>query len=105
MQLSGRPTNESEDISTIMPSESPTAEPGDISTIMPSESPTVEPGNISTIKHSEGPTIHLSMHTCTCDTQGNNSNSVTTLGGVFGFIVAVLLILLAISGAVLVYLL
>ena len=65
--------------------------------VQPSEHPMTQPKEISTIL-SENPTIQLN----TCETKGSSAD---TVGGVLGFIVIILLILLAISGAALVYLL
>ena len=82
--------------------------------IQPSEAPinanrqpneTSQPEGVLTTS-SESPMIQLSA----CESQGSdsrasNSSSADTIGGVLGFIIAILLILLAISGATLVYLL
>ena len=99
------PTSQPNKTPMIQPSGTdPTVEAGDISTIKPNESPTVESGdNISTIQLSESPTV---IQLNTCKTQGSTSRaSANTIGGILGCIIAILLILLAISGAVLVYLL
>ena len=69
--------------------------------VQPSERRMTQPEEISTIL-SESPTIQLN----TCETKGSNSSSAADIiSGVFGFIIAVLLILLAILGTVLVCLL
>ena len=102
MQPSENSTVNKGDISAIKPSETPM--------MQPSESPTVQPGGILTsIKPTECPTTQLSTQ-CTCEPQGNNSRAsnsslANTIGGVLGFIVAVLIVLLAVLGAALVYLL
>ncbi len=60
---------------------------------------------ISTIKPSSGKST---IQPSTCQTQGSSfsaSSSADTIGGVLGFIIVILLILLAVSGAALVYLL
>jgi hypothetical protein len=97
------------EITTILP---PTVKPSEIpKTVMQSSEspwPTVNPEGISTIKPSENPTIQLNTSTgCETRSQGNvsSSGSADTIGGVLGFIIAILLILLALSGAALVYLL
>ena len=103
-------THPSSESPMVRPNGSPTAMSGAISTGT-SEHPPSEtvhvPGDISTIKPSnECPTIQLNL--TSCQTQGGASrasSSVDTVGGVLGFIIAVLLILLAISGTALVCLL
>ena len=91
------------EIVTIQP---PTSE----TPMLLSSGSTIKPEGISTIKpSSESPTIQL--NTCKCETQGNSSRSLNsgrsadTIGGVLGFIIVILFILLALSGAALVYLL
>ena len=74
-----------------------------------SEQPSSETvsGDISIIKPgSESPTIQL--NSISCQTQGGTSmasSSADTIGGVLGFIIAVLLIMSTILGVALVYLL
>jgi hypothetical protein len=66
-----------------------------------SETPMIQPSGDPTVKP-EG------VKPSTCQTQESSSNassSADTIGGVLGFIIAILLILLAVSGAALVYLL
>ena len=121
-------THPSSESPMVQPNGSPTVMSGATSTGT-SEHPPSEtvhvPGDISTIKPgSECPTIQLNL--TSCQTQGGASSidygatyvyvvsiiyasrassSADTVGGVLGFIIAILLILLAISGAALVCLL
>ena len=85
----------------------PTSQPSETPMMLSNGGPTVMPGDISTIKpSSESSTIQPS----TCQTQLQESSfsassSANTIGGVLGFIIAILLISLALSGAAFVYLL
>jgi hypothetical protein len=83
------------EIATILPPTSQTSETPTMHA-QPSGGTIVKPEGVTTIKPS------------TCQIQECNSmasSSADTIGGVLGFIIAVLLILLAVSGAALVYLL
>ena len=94
------------EIVTIQPPTSDSETPS----MLPSSGSTVKPESVSTIEpSSESPTVQL--NTCKCETQGsssralNSDRSADTIGGVLGFIIAILFILLALSGATIVYLL
>ena len=90
------------EIATIQP---PTSQSSETPMIPSNGGPTVISGDISTIKpSSESSTIQPS----TCQTQESSfsaSSSANTISGVLGFIITILLMLLALLGAAIVYLL